>query len=254
MIGKLALLALIGASSIYTADAQKARVNATSAIEVFNIVDCAECTADKNSIFCTNAKEDSNYVKNATYKVTIRDKKARFGAADGSKYCWTGTFGKLIEPIGHFDSKLGEANITAYLDCSDQDLYYRQCIINAQLAIILMTIGSIVFLCGCTCCCFYCGCCKCLNNKGDDSRWGMCNRFCPSAPCADPPEKEEALPENIYNPNTEEENLVSLFGKNNKLNEVNKLKASLSDLKKPGSPRPGNDFQTSNPLQKGSYV
>lgn len=82
----------------------------------------------------------------------------------------------------------------------------------------------------------------------------MCNRFCPSAPCADPPEKEEALPENIYNPNTEEENLVSLFGKNNKLNEVNKLKASLSDLKKPGSPRPGNDFQTSNPLQKGSYV
>lgn len=90
MLGKIALAALVAASSFDAADAQKARVNATSAIEVFMITDCAECTSDRNSIFCTNAKEDSNFVKNSTYKVTIREKKARVGAADGSKYCWTG--------------------------------------------------------------------------------------------------------------------------------------------------------------------
>ncbi len=89
MLAKLALAGLVAAASMSVTEAQKARVNATSAIQVFMITDCAECTADRNSIFCTQG-EDSDFVKNSTYKVTIREKKARVGAADGSKYCWSG--------------------------------------------------------------------------------------------------------------------------------------------------------------------
>jgi len=39
---------------------------------------------------------------------------------------------------------------------------------------------------GITCICYCCGCCKCCNEKGDDSKWGCCNRFCPWCTlCAD---------------------------------------------------------------------
>jgi hypothetical protein len=87
MAAKLALLAAAAAAAMRVTEA---RVNATSAIETFKIVDCEACVADDDSIFCTNAKSDSNFVKNATYTINIRMKKAMYGAADGSKYCWTG--------------------------------------------------------------------------------------------------------------------------------------------------------------------
>jgi hypothetical protein len=83
------LLAAAAAAATLSTVAE-ARVNSTGAIGTFLITDCNACTADKNSIFCTNAGADSNFVKNATYKVTIKDKKQRFGPADGGKYCWSG--------------------------------------------------------------------------------------------------------------------------------------------------------------------
>ena len=157
------------------------------------------------------------------------------GAADGPKYCWLGTFNALLSNHGTFQNILGTTGVvTANLDCDPTNLYYRQCIINNQLSVVLIVIGAIVFVCCCTCICFYCGCCKCFNNAGDPSPWGCCNRYCPSAPCADPPEKEEVLPEHLVNPKSEEEQQSSLFGSNKKLNSVKA--GGLSDLKKPKSP------------------
>ncbi len=83
---------LAGLVALSTTQVGEARVNSTGAIGTFLIVDCETCTKDDDSIFCTNAKADTNFVKNATYRVTIRDKKIRYGAADGSKYCWSGEF------------------------------------------------------------------------------------------------------------------------------------------------------------------
>jgi hypothetical protein len=187
---------------------------------------------DRNSIFCT-VGANGDYVQNATYRVTISDKISLLGAADGPKYCWSGTFGALVKNKETMkDGWLGTTStVTASLSCSDQNLFYRQCIINNQLSVVLIVIGTIVWYCCFTCACFYCGCCKCCNNKDDLSAWGMCNRFCPTAPCADPPDKEEVLPEHLVNPKSEEENKSSLFGANKKLNAVRS--GGLGELKKP---------------------
>lgn len=123
-----------------------------------------------------------------------------------------GTFGKITNTEGFFESILDERNITISVDCGTRQIFYRQCVIPAEMAIILMSVAAILCVAGTTCTCFYCGCCKCCNNKGDPSPWGMCNRFCPNAPCADPPEKEDAIPEHLHNPASEEEHASSLFG------------------------------------------
>lgn len=88
----MARLALAAALLLALAGRGEARVNATNAMAVFLITDCNECVADKNSIFCTEAESDSNFVANQTRRVTITDKKAMFrdAPADGAKYCWEG--------------------------------------------------------------------------------------------------------------------------------------------------------------------
>jgi len=67
-----------------------ARVNATSSIDVFLISSCTECVKDRNSIFCTSAGSDSNWVSNGTVKMTIAGKKALLGPGPGASYCWQG--------------------------------------------------------------------------------------------------------------------------------------------------------------------
>lgn len=100
----VAVAAAIAAATILSsARTVEARVNATGAIETFLIFDCAECTKDKNSIFCSEAKggDTENFVNNGTLTINIRDKKTQpqwnpaangqpLGPADGAKYCWTG--------------------------------------------------------------------------------------------------------------------------------------------------------------------
>lgn len=81
------LIAAIAATMIVRPT--EARVNSTGAIGTFMITSCDDCTKDKNSIFCT-AGADGDFVANATYKITIKQKKALLGASDGSKYCWSG--------------------------------------------------------------------------------------------------------------------------------------------------------------------
>lgn len=85
---------------------------------------------------------------------------------------------------------------------------------TAESTVILISIAIILFVLGTTCCLFVCGCCKCCNNPGDESKYGMCNRFCPWMPCSDPPEKKEEAPSWMSNPQSEEENRSSLFGRN----------------------------------------
>ena len=104
----------------------ESRVNATGAYNVFMISDCASCTADKDSIFCTAAASPSNgiidYLGNGS--ITIAQKVGRYSlslprwlldtgflrdappccatlprfrvqisqtnALDGNKFCWQG--------------------------------------------------------------------------------------------------------------------------------------------------------------------
>jgi hypothetical protein len=92
--------------------------------------------------------------------------------------------------------------------------------VPVQMTIILIAVGSVVFVGGITLILFCCGCCKCCNRPGDESKWGMCNRFCPWCPFATRPEKESDTPSWMANPVTEEENTKSLFGKNKSLSSA----------------------------------
>ena len=79
--------------------------------------------------------------------------------------------------------------------------------------------------------CFCCGWCKFANNKDDDSKWGMFNRFCPWMPCAEPPPKQPEMDKSLLNPMTIEQQGKSLFGKKSALEaaeggEAGKEKAS----------------------------
>jgi hypothetical protein len=123
-----------------------------------------------------------------------------------------GTFGKLLYTSGTYDTLLGSTNVTVNLGCATKNIYYRQCIIPAEMAIILMSIASLLCVSGCVCTCFYCGCCKCLNLPGDTDNCGMCTRFCPWMPCAKKKAKLSDTPQWMENPVTEEENKSSLFG------------------------------------------
>lgn len=237
------------------------RENATGAIETFLITECDDCVWDGDSIFCTEGK-DEHYVQNLTDKITISKKKEWFGPADGARYCWEGTFGKMLNHEGHFDTILGSVDVNVSLACSSNKLFYRQCILSNQLSIILVVIGSILFLIFFTCGMFWCGCCKCFNRKGDKSPWGMCNRFCPWMPCSDDviPEVEE--PKHLINPVTEEDNKSSLFGRNPTLQENRFGGAMKTEFELPGSvpsksslTQPSaSDFQTNNPLKFHSNV
>jgi hypothetical protein len=83
-----------------------ARTNATSAISVFMIDDCKPCTTDGDSIWCSTAKSDSNYVSlvnppnflNPNISVNIGQKKQIVGAGPGSGFCWEGAFCNLAAP------------------------------------------------------------------------------------------------------------------------------------------------------------
>ena len=92
----LAAVALLG-----SVDQVEGRVNATGSLAIFLIADCATCTKDKNSIFCTTAASDSNYAWNSSLKITIAEKKnnplynlnadgTALGPASGASYCWAG--------------------------------------------------------------------------------------------------------------------------------------------------------------------
>jgi hypothetical protein len=83
----LNLLLLACACLLRPADS---RVNATNALFVFDISDCPTCAADKDSIFCTQAGSDSDFVQNLTTKYTISNKISQYGATNGVKYCWQG--------------------------------------------------------------------------------------------------------------------------------------------------------------------
>lgn len=229
-----------------------ARINATGAVDVFLITDCNECTrSQRDSIWCSQAASDDNFVSNGTLRISITEKKRLFGPTDGVKYCWAGTFGALLKNSGNYSNLFESPFVQANVGCDTQNLFYRQCIIPAQMAIILISIGCVVFVAGTTCMLFYCGCCKCLNQKGDDSRWGMCNRFCPWMPCSEPPKKDDKSPEWSTNPVTDDQQSKSLFGRAPTLGSssapaagsgsaagdaAGARKGGLSDLKKPALP------------------
>jgi hypothetical protein len=109
-----------------------ARVNSTGALETFWISDCSLCTnGQRDSIFCTAASSDSDWVKNETTTFTVAMKKqappAGLGPGDGAKYCWSGTFGGLLNNNGGPYNILGSSNVTARLNCDSNNLFYRQC-------------------------------------------------------------------------------------------------------------------------------
>lgn len=214
----------VAAAAALLATTAEARTNSTGAIGTFLISNCAECTKDGDSIFCTEGKggDAANFVSvfnnslnpPAAVRVDLVKKKQDLGASDGGKYCWAGTFGKLLSPSIDNTDILESLNVTARLACDNRNLYYRQCVLSAETTAIFLAFGILGFLCATTCCCFWCGCCKCLNNKGDESKWGMCNRFCPWMPCSDPPDVVKETPNWMDRPQSEEENKSSLFGRN----------------------------------------
>ena len=88
---RLQLPYIVGAILLLYVPRASARVNTTSAVDVFWISDCALCTSgQKDSVFCTSADSDDNYVSNETMSVTIKIKKAALGPSDGGKFCWSG--------------------------------------------------------------------------------------------------------------------------------------------------------------------
>lgn len=220
----LALLCLLG----LWADTATAARNETDALSVFNITVCEKCVTDKNSIFCSEAESSADFVSVRVFptfrpgftpvpknvKLTIEDKKKNFGVSDGAKFCWSGTFGKMLDQSMYEGAIFGSQFVNASVSCSSKNLFYNQCALPVELSIILLTIGTIVGTCGVSCGLFLGGCCRCCNNRGDDSRWGMCNRFCPWMPCADPPRTEKVIESSIINPITDEDHLSSLFGRN----------------------------------------
>ena len=112
--------------------ATRARINATGALDTFWISNCDLCvTGQRDSIFCTSAGSDANWVSNGTTTFTVAQKKSAppvgVGPGDGAKYCWTGTFGSMLNSRGGPYSILGSSNVTASLDCDSNNLYYRQC-------------------------------------------------------------------------------------------------------------------------------
>ena len=185
------------------AERAAARVNATNALDVFLITDCSVCTKDKNSIFCTAAASDSNYVYNGSVRMTISQKKAKLGPGPGASFCWAGawrrpaqeraaalasapaavprgdltspphphllpppgTFGTLLQNSGGPMDVLGSSNVSVDLACGDKQLFYRQCVLDTQTTEILIGVGSVLILAICTCTCFSCGCCKCCNKR-----------------------------------------------------------------------------------------
>jgi hypothetical protein len=91
------LLLLLAAATVPRA---AARVNATSALDVFLISDCNACTKDGDSIFCTAAASDRNFVANGSASMTIAQKKQLLGPSDGAKFCWAGARGRAARPRG----------------------------------------------------------------------------------------------------------------------------------------------------------
>ena len=88
------------------------------------------------------------------------------------KFCWSGTFGRMIDNEGNFTSGLlGSSEwIYANLTCKMENLYYNQCILPGTIAIVLMVIGFIVFTVVVTVICICFGFCKC----GTDDELGCC--------------------------------------------------------------------------------
>lgn len=74
-----------------------------------------------------------------------------------------GTFGAMLNTQGNMSNGILGSTTWVYVDleCGGMDLYYRQCILAADIATILFVIGSIIFVicCGTFCVCF--GLCKC---------------------------------------------------------------------------------------------
>ena len=120
------------ASLLLLVQSSQGRINATGALETFWLSDCDLCTKNqKDSIFCTQAASDSNWARNTTTIYTIAMKKQPppqgVGPGDGAKYCWTGTFGSLLNNKGGPYDILASTNVSANLDCDSNNLFYRQC-------------------------------------------------------------------------------------------------------------------------------
>lgn len=145
---------------------------------MFMTSSCAACTSDRNLIFCGQAASDDNFVSNGTVSVSIRDKKQQLGSLDGSMFCWAGSSNGLMWMDGQYSNVLGSEVVMASLGCQQQFLFYRQCAVSQQTSIALITVGAILAAAAGAFTLFCCGVCKCWNDKGDDSRWGLCNRAC----------------------------------------------------------------------------
>jgi hypothetical protein len=131
----------------------------------------------QDSIWCSQAASTDNFVAApGNGSLTIAEKMSLYGASAGQSYCWSGTFGRMLNKQLTEGSVFNTVGVNASLDCSDTNLFYRQCVIPTQMAVILISVAAVVFVLALVCCGFYCGCCKCLNNKGDESKWGVCNR------------------------------------------------------------------------------
>tara|TARA_Y100000780_G_C13560243_1_gene368817 strand:+ start:37 stop:600 length:564 start_codon:yes stop_codon:yes gene_type:complete len=83
-----------------------------------------------------------------------------------------GTFGAILKTQGNMSGGiLGSPSwVDVNLECNGMNLYYRQCIIPADLATVLFVIGSLVFFCCASMFCVCCGLCKCRT----DNEWHCC--------------------------------------------------------------------------------
>jgi len=147
----------------------------SGAISTFMISQCASCTPDKNAAFCTTAGSSANFVQNGTVKVTIAQKTSdpawgNLGPVQGVTFCWEGTFGAIKRSHGRYDGILNDNNITVSLDCDLQYIFYNQCFMNAQTAIIIITFAMLGLVGGVLLFLLCCGCLKCCNEKGGKSR------------------------------------------------------------------------------------
>jgi len=93
-----------------------------------------------------------------------------------------------------------------------------------------------------------------LNNKEDESKWGMFNRFCPWMPCAEPPPKQPEMDKTLLNPMTKEQQEKSLFGKKSTLEAIEsgkKEEAGGGASTLPNSPSQAPDFSSSSSQTPG---
>lgn len=214
--------------------------NATDGVAIwFYITACDLCTNTKsvtglgqNTIWCTNTFDsglENWWVRNDSvdpaYQVTYTLKQkvaANPGGSSPQSFCWSGTFGSMLYGNARNESipKFTDYAVSSNLICPTNKVFYNNCTIDAQSAIIMMVFGALIFIIGVSVTLLCCGCCMCCNRKGDTSKYGCCNRFCPWCKiCAD---AHLTGGEVVVVSKTGQEDASSLTGRNVKLDKAYK--------------------------------